>query len=306
MMTGSNDATLVYLTHGFMGDGSWTETTKDVILKRYHNTSIVIGNVYWEHGARFALTTFESRSMINAMIEKPMVCCHPEILSYGRAASSTWAIGNILAYVNKEISNMATTNRFQTSCIGHSLGAHVCGFFGKMVKMLNPSFPVNKIIGLDPAGPIFGYKDSNLYQDPELRLNNGDATNVEIFHTSTDVLGFQDPLGDLDFYINGGRIQPGCDGEDFGACSHNIAPKMFDYMNKNNVSCSSKWKCNIADGSKVENIIDENQTELNNAGCYRHTKVNLGSLDQTITNGIYWVDVDTNSKTCSTSVKRNN
>ena len=74
-MTGSNVAKLVYLTHGFMGDDeTWAETTKDVLLKRYHNTNIVIGNVYWEHGARVG-----SRSMIKAMIEKPMICCHAEI-----------------------------------------------------------------------------------------------------------------------------------------------------------------------------------------------------------------------------------
>jgi hypothetical protein len=44
-------------------------------------------------------------------------------------------------------------------CIGHSLGAHTCGHVGKNIKL-------NRITGLDPAGPLFG--DSN-------RLRSTDA-----------------------------------------------------------------------------------------------------------------------------------
>ena len=47
-------------------------------------------------------------------------------------------------------------------CIGHSLGAHVCGFAGKEVKL-------NRITGLDPAGPGFTFKE------PHQRLDKSDA-----------------------------------------------------------------------------------------------------------------------------------
>lgn len=59
-----------------------------------------------------------------------------------------------------------------------------------------------KIIALDPAGPFFSV------DKPDGRLNETDALYVECVHTSE--LGFFHPLGDVDFYANGGRIQPGC------------------------------------------------------------------------------------------------
>ena len=43
---------------------------------------------------------------------------------------------------------------YKTFCVGHSLGAHVCGFMGKSGnEMLGDSTKaLDRIIGLDPAG----------------------------------------------------------------------------------------------------------------------------------------------------------
>ncbi len=62
-------------------------------------------------------------------------------------------------------------------CIGHSLGAHVCGYTGKLLKL-------KRISGLDPAGPRFGWSDSNE------RLDKSDAEFVDIIHTDGN-LGLQ-------------------------------------------------------------------------------------------------------------------
>lgn len=59
-----------------------------------------------------------------------------------------------------------------------------------------------KIIGLDPASPLFSLNK------PNERLDSHDAIYVETVHTSR--LGFFDPLGDVSFYANGGRSQPEC------------------------------------------------------------------------------------------------
>lgn len=59
-----------------------------------------------------------------------------------------------------------------------------------------------KIVGLDPASPLFSI------DKPEGRLDGNDALYVETIHTSK--LGFFKPLGVVSFYPFGGRFQPGC------------------------------------------------------------------------------------------------
>ncbi len=53
-------------------------------------------------------------------------------------------------------------DKLRAHCVGHSLGAHVCGFAGKKVKL-------DRITGLDPAGPLFRN------QPAEARLDKADA-----------------------------------------------------------------------------------------------------------------------------------
>lgn len=58
--------------------------------------------------------------------------------------------------------------------VGHSLGAHVVGIAGKNVR----TGRVPKIIGLDPANPLFSYNN------PATRIAVGDALSVETIHTN--------------------------------------------------------------------------------------------------------------------------
>lgn len=90
--------------------------------------------------------------------------------------------------------------------VGHSLGAHVMGFAGKQVKKATGS-KVKRITGLDPAGPLFEVPKV----PPTLRLSELDGDIVEIVHSDGGLAGFVSPLGDIDFYPNGGLfIQPNC------------------------------------------------------------------------------------------------
>lgn len=61
---------------------------------------------------------------------------------------------------------------------------------------------IGKIVGLDPAFPLFSM------DKPEDRLDTNDATYVEIIHTSR--AGFFQPIGMVNFYPNGGKKQKGC------------------------------------------------------------------------------------------------
>lgn len=61
---------------------------------------------------------------------------------------------------------------------------------------------VCEIFSISISGGLF---DIN---NPNARLAVGDASYVEVIHTST--AGIEEPIGDADFYPNGGNNNPGC------------------------------------------------------------------------------------------------
>lgn len=89
--------------------------------------------------------------------------------------------------------------------IGYDLGAHVAGIAGKNTLRGK----INRIVGLDPSRPLFNENAS------AGRLNIGDARLVEVFHSNGDQQGIFQPIADLDYYINNGKIQPECGGKTF-------------------------------------------------------------------------------------------
>ncbi|XP_017484001.1 PREDICTED: lipase member I-like [Rhagoletis zephyria] len=104
--------------------------------------------------------------------------------------------------------------------IGHSLGAHIMGYAGSFAR-----YRVGRITGLDPARPAF----ENCI-GPENHLDATDAEFVDIIHSCAGILGFQKPIGSVDFYPNGGRApQPGCSelAKIFTGCSHGRASEYF-------------------------------------------------------------------------------
>lgn len=152
-----------FLVHGFSGGSASLINIKQELLK-IHDVNVIV--VEWSAGA------------------KPP--------NYFSAASNTRIVG-------EKIANLIDTNRLDTSkvhCIGHSLGAHICGFASKIKR-------IGRISGMDPAGPLF--KGNPV----ESRLDKSDADFVDIIHTDAE-LGIQDPIGHIDFYPNGGKKQNGC------------------------------------------------------------------------------------------------
>uniref|UniRef100_A0A336M0Z1 CSON006107 protein n=1 Tax=Culicoides sonorensis TaxID=179676 RepID=A0A336M0Z1_CULSO len=91
---------------------------------------------------------------------------------------------------------------------GFSLGGQTVGYVGKYLK---GQLPV--IIGVDPAGPLFS-------ENSDDRLTYQDAKYVEVIHTNGLKLGYDKPLGHVDFYPNNGRTQPGCTNDLAGNCAH--------------------------------------------------------------------------------------
>ena len=102
--------------------------------------------------------------------------------------------------------------------IGHSLGAHIVGYAGRYFNEITGQ-TIPRITGLDPANPCFNEGESLS------GLQRGDAAFIDIIHTNPGVLGKSDPIGDVDFFVEGlDPIKPGC--KMFG-CSHSRAYEYY-------------------------------------------------------------------------------
>ena len=78
-------------------------------------------------------------------------------------------------------------------CIGHSLGTHICH-----QAALGVGKALGRVTGLDPADPTNSWTGMK-----------GDAIFTDIIHTS-NFASHDTAYGDVDFYPNGGKDQPGC------------------------------------------------------------------------------------------------
>lgn len=126
-----------------------------------------------------------------------------------------------------------------TSIMNFSFSAHICGLAGNYLQ----SNKIGKVIGLDPAGPLF---DVNA---PDSRINANSAEYVECIHTGY-FLGIRAPVCQADFFVNGGSHQPGCTnifGMDSVTCSHYRAVSYFVEALRNQESFYGKLCGNFRD-----------------------------------------------------------
>ncbi|XP_047994733.1 phospholipase A1-like [Leguminivora glycinivorella] len=168
-------------------------------------------------------TDESSITLVNALLKKiPMVLVLDTRLSFCRgyvdSASRIQPLARLLYTFIKSI-NKKGYKLENVHLIGFSLGAHVVGVTGKLVQQgMNKN--LSRITALDPAKPCI---------IQEFRLAKSDAKFVQVFHTSAGVLGLEDPVGDLDVYVNGVDIkQPECQNRKISLeCDHAQAWKLF-------------------------------------------------------------------------------
>ena len=110
-----------------------------------------------------------------------------------------------------------------STCVGFSLGSHVCGEVGSWIKQRGET--LSRCIGIDPAGPAFDGCSNTV------RLDKGDCQLVTSIHTSqfkgirslidNEGLGTTEKVGHCDFWANDGKDQPKCQSNLLTkSCSH--------------------------------------------------------------------------------------
>ncbi|XP_017771250.1 PREDICTED: uncharacterized protein LOC108558749 [Nicrophorus vespilloides] len=159
---------------------------------------------------------YEMRSALMAVEEANVICVDwgngALLPNYVKATANTRLVGKQLAMLLRGLVEQVGFSLRKMHLIGFSLGAHVAGFAGAELGNLS------RITGLDPAGPLFES------QDPRARLDQTDADFVDVIHSNGENLilgglGSWQPMGHVDFYPNGGRMQKGCTNIFVGAVS---------------------------------------------------------------------------------------
>ncbi|XP_033327450.2 pancreatic triacylglycerol lipase isoform X1 [Megalopta genalis] len=174
------DQNFYFIIHGFLdnGDKSWVlRTMKELHLREDCNVMIV----NWIGGAG---------------------------PPYTQAVANTRIVGAMTARLASQLVQIGGVDPARMHCIGHSLGAHTCGYVGYSMKH-DYDIVLGRITGLDPAEPHFSNTSTMVRLDPT------DATFVTAIHTDCSPfisggLGITQPVAHIDFYPNGGRNQPGC------------------------------------------------------------------------------------------------
>lgn len=234
------------VTHGFTNSikSEWMHNlTKELLKKDPHVAVLKVG---WGHGSGALPKT--------------------NVLYYFQATANTRYVGAVIGRVIEELKKLVKNNFSRDitfHCIGHSLGAHVCGFVGKHIKQYT-DYKLRRISGLDPAGPLFTTDVPNPFKMKNVseasRLNKDDAELVDILHTDGKrrlsgqfQYGTMMKIGDVDFYPGEGDLfghaQPGCrtllGTLDFNGCSHQRAHEI--YTASVNSLCEAFKKCDDID-----------------------------------------------------------
>jgi pancreatic triacylglycerol lipase len=168
-------------------------------------------------------------------------------LNYTEARFRVNDVAKVVANFIELVHDYAGLNYENITMVGFSLGAHISGIAGKFLDGF-----VKKIVGLDPAGPLFEYND------PDNRLSRDSATYTECLHT-TRYYGFQRPICHVDVYFNSGSKQPGClnkSGEDFEPCSHS---RVLEYFIEalNNPRAFYGYRCQSSEKAFERKCFDE-------------------------------------------------
>lgn len=187
---------IVYVQHGFSEGAygsTWISTFRDAFFKKY--------------SGGLNLIMVDARS-------------HFGTLNYPWAAFNTQDLGYTLARLQIRLEDKAGKSLAEnTQCVGHSLGAQTCARFGRTYDAFKGR-KIGRITLLDAAKPMFE-KQHDL---GAFCARKTDGAFVEAVHTNAGIneyslwtstvlstyIGVGEPMGHVDYYMNGGQQQPRC------------------------------------------------------------------------------------------------
>ncbi|XP_066146072.1 phospholipase A1-like [Euwallacea fornicatus] len=198
-----------------------------------------------------------------------------QIPCYTTAYLNTWYVAQCISLLMVGLIPLGM-NPQTMHVIGFSLGAHVSGLAGNNLrKTLGASF--YRITGLDPALPFF----ATLKND--WKLDKSDADFVDVIHTSAGTFGKLEATGHVDFYVNGGSLQPACQSKKYPPlCSHIMAGLYFSESIRNSVLGGNSF---IA--RKCDNIVNY---VLGLCNGIENNMAIMGENVYYLTRGIYYLE----------------
>lgn len=129
---------------------------------------------------------------------------------YRTAVANVFPLADRLADVLIDL-NAAGLSPSKVHLVGHSLGGQMCGLIGNgLQKKSKNTLIVDRVTGLDPAGPLF-YNNLHIVSDDVREMTPKDAVFVDVIHTDAGFLGDVNSCGQIDFWPNSGtRFAPDC------------------------------------------------------------------------------------------------
>ena len=222
---------LVILIHGFYSRPSvWADGLAQLILTRDDSKKqLGVLVVDWEESSRWK-NIFEPWS------------------DYSKAVKSTRCLAEVAATLLEQLSSRPSIH-----CVGHSLGAHICGFMSNKLQE-NGGRRMERITGLDPAGidwttRLVGVmKVEPMVELPHVdtRLDASDADFVDVIHTDANFAGMMEPSGDVDFYVGRTQESLGSSQKDCGCkdnCDHARSFKLFTESVSHHIKADKVFQC---------------------------------------------------------------
>ncbi|XP_063222701.1 inactive pancreatic lipase-related protein 1-like [Bacillus rossius redtenbacheri] len=145
--------------------------------------------------------------------------------TYPQAVADTRLAGAEMARVGRYLIDNKGASASDFHVIGFSLGGQIAGYMGKEL------YDIGRITALDPSDA--GFENFS----GAVQLHEGDARLVEVVHTSIAPAlpplgaGSSPPAGHVDFYLNGGKVQPGCNPKNYSIQT----PADFDSLPEDDV-----------------------------------------------------------------------
>ena len=205
---------LVILIHGFYSRPSvWADGLAQLIISKDTKKQLGVLVIDWEESCRWK-NVFEPWS------------------DYKQAVKNTRCLAEVTADLLQQLSSRPSLH-----CIGHSLGAHVCGFLSNKLQE-NVGRRMERITGLDPAGidwttrlvGVMKVEPMPVLPHVDTRLDASDADFVDVIHTDANFAGMMEPSGDVDFYIGRTEERLGLSQKDCGRGSFVLGGLHLGFM----------------------------------------------------------------------------